>query len=149
ELVIAMVRDDDASRAIWLGDDGAVKGLGKDAMAIESSTLTPGWVKELAIQVQATGASFLDAPVLGSRPQAEAGQLIHLVGGETETLERARDVLSALGGAIHHVGPVGAGATLKLAANVLFGIQVAAVAEILALLAHSGCGSTSVIETLS
>ena len=149
EIVIAMVRDDEASRTIWCDDgDGALKGLGGGAIAIESSTLTPGWVSELAAHVQSCGATFLDAPVVGSRPQADGGQLIHLVGGDRLVLDRARGILSALGAAIHHAGPVGAGATLKLAVNTLFGSQVAVLAEMLALLRRSGCDPGAMVEIL-
>jgi len=150
EIVIAMVRDNEASRAVWCDEqDGALRGLGAGAVAIESSTLTPTWVKELAAKVQQTGANFLDAPVVGSRPQADAGQLIHLVGGDADIFDRAKDVLAALGGAAHHVGPVGAGATFKLAVNALFGIQVAALAELLALLKNSDCDPAAVTEALA
>lgn len=150
DVVIAMVRDNEASRAVWCDDeDGALKGMGSGAIAIESSTLTPGWIKHLATRVREAGAAFLDAPVIGSRPQAEAGQLIHLVGGNADTFDRAKGVLSVLGGAAHHVGPVGAGATLKLAVNALFGIQVAALAELLGLLKNSGGDLTTMTETLA
>lgn len=150
EIVIAMVRDNEASRAIWCDEqDGALKGLGAGAIAIESSTLTPAWVKELASQVRKAGAGFLDAPVVGSRPQADAGQLIHLVGGDADLFDRARGVLSALGNAAHHVGPVGAGAMLKLAVNALFGIQVATLAELLALLKNSDGDMAAMTEALS
>jgi 3-hydroxyisobutyrate dehydrogenase len=139
EIVIAMVRDDEASRAVWCDErDGAAMGLGSGAIAIESSTLSPHWVSELAARIRTTGAAFLDAPVVGSRPQAAAGQLIHLVGGDEKVFDRARNVLSVLGGAAHHVGPVGSGSTLKLVVNALFGTQVAALAELLALLRRSG-----------
>jgi 3-hydroxyisobutyrate dehydrogenase len=150
EIVVAMVRDIEASRAIWCDErDGALKGLGTGAIAIESSTLTPGWVGELAARVNATGAAFLDAPVVGSRPQADAGQLIHLVGGDAKVFDRARGIFSVLGGAAHHVGPVGAGATLKLVVNTLFGTQIAAIAELLGLLRGSGCNQAATTEILS
>ncbi len=150
EIVIAMVRDDGASRAVWCDErNGAVKGLGSGAIAIESSTLSPHWIGELAARVRRSGAAFLDAPVVGSRPQADAGQLIHLVGGDTEVFDRARNILSALGGAAHHVGPVGTGSTLKLAVNALFGTQVAALAELLALLRRSGGDPVALGEVLS
>jgi 3-hydroxyisobutyrate dehydrogenase-like beta-hydroxyacid dehydrogenase len=150
EIVIAMVRDIEASRAIWCDErDGALKGLGTGAIAIESSTLTPGWVGELAARVNATGAAFLDAPVVGSRPQADAGQLIHLVGGDAEVFGRARGIFSVLGSAVHHVGPTGAGATLKLVVNALFGTQVAAIAELLGLLRGAGCDQAAMAEILS
>ena len=150
EVVIAMVRDNEASHAIWCDErDGALRGLGSGAIVIESSTLTPGWVNELATRVHTTGAAFLDAPVVGSRPQADSGQLIHLVGGDAGVFDRARGILSILGGVAHHVGPVGSGATLKLVVNTLFGTQVAALAEMLALLRGSGCDPVAMAEVLA
>jgi len=149
EFVIGMVTDDGASRAVWLdANTGAIGGLREGAVAIESSTLTPAWVRELADAVAARGAGFLDAPVVGSRPQAEAGQLIYCVGGATETLAKAREVLSAMGAAIHHLGPVGAGIAVKLAVNAFFGIQVAAMGEILGLLRKSGIDVKLAVEVL-
>jgi 3-hydroxyisobutyrate dehydrogenase len=150
EIVIAMVRDNEASRAVWCDEqDGALRGLGAGAVAIESSTLTPTWAKELAAKVRQTGANFLDAPVVGSRPQADAGQLIHLVGGDADTFDRAKDVLAILGSAAYRVGPAGAGAMLKLAVNALFGIQVAAVAELLELLRNSNGDLAAMIEVIA
>ncbi len=134
EVAIAMLRDDTASRAVWLDPEtGALAGLGAGALAIESSTLTPGWIRDLAPAVAQAGGRFLEAPVAGSRPQAEAGQLIYFLCGEAEAVEAARPLLEVLGGALHHVGPAGHVAVVKLAVNALFGVQVAAVAEILGL----------------
>jgi 3-hydroxyisobutyrate dehydrogenase len=131
-IVIAMLRDDAASRSVWLDpDSGALAGLRSDALAIDSSTLTVAYVRDLAAAAAAQGRAFIDAPVLGSRPQAEAGQLVHLVGGAEPDVARAAPVLAALGAKQLHVGPVGQGAALKLIANTLFGIQVAAMAELL------------------
>ncbi|MDJ0945950.1 MAG: NAD(P)-dependent oxidoreductase [Kiloniellales bacterium] len=148
-VVIAMLRDDAASRTVWLDPEtGALGGLGAGALAIESSTLTPGWVRDLAPAVAGTGARFLEAPVAGSRPQAEAGQLIYFLGGEAEAVAAARPVLEALGGAQHHVGPAGAAAVVKLAVNALFGIQVAAVAEILGLFRKAGLDAAAAAAVL-
>ncbi|MEO0376479.1 MAG: NAD(P)-dependent oxidoreductase [Cyanobacteria bacterium P01_A01_bin.17] len=149
DVVISMVRDDEASRAVWLSPEtGAVMGLKKDGVAIASSTLTVNWTKELATEVAHRGAAFLDAPVVGSRPQAEASKLIYLVGGETTTLERVQDILSSTSGAIHHVGTVGQGTAMKLAVNALFGIQVAALAEIIGMLSKQGILMAKVLECL-
>jgi 3-hydroxyisobutyrate dehydrogenase len=150
EIVIAMVRDNEASRAIWCDEqNGALKGLGHGTIVIESSTLTTQWVCELAAQVHPTGAAFLDAPVVGSRPQADAGQLIHLVGGETSTFDRARVILAVIGSSAYHVGAIGAGTTLKLVVNALFGAQVALLAESLALLRGSDYNLATMAEVLS
>lgn len=149
DFVIAMVRDDAASEAVWLDPrTGALADLRADAVAIESSTLSTAWVARLAEAMAGRGIAFLDAPVAGSRPQAEAGQLIFFVGGEAETLVRAEPILSALSGAIHRVGGVGAGSAMKLAVNTLFGVQVAALAEILGALERSGLDTARAVEVL-
>ena len=132
-VVLAMLTDDDASRAVWDGPDGALAGLGADAVAVESSTLTPARVAEWAGGVRGTGAAPLDAPVVGSRPQAEAGRLAFLVGGEASVLGRVRPLLDVMGGAVHACGPVGGGAAMKLIVNASFAAQVAQAAESLAL----------------
>lgn len=140
DVVISMVTDNDGSRSIWLDPEtGAAMGMNQDSMAIESSTLTVDWTRELAAEISSRGAAFLDAPVVGSRPQAEAGKLICLVGGEAETLAQAQSVLLSAGAStIHHVGSVGQGMAMKLAVNALFGIQVAALAEIIGMLTKDG-----------
>ncbi len=149
EAVIAMVRDDAASRAVWLAPEtGALHALGDGALAIESSTLTPGWVAELAGAIAERGAHFLDAPVAGSRPQAEAGQLIYFVGGEAAAFSRAQPILEVMGGALHHVGPVGTGMVVKLAVNALFGIQVAALGEIIGAIRKSGADVERAVTVL-
>ena len=140
DIVICMVTDDKSSRQIWLAPEtGAAHGLSQDTIAIECSTLTVAWTQELAGVIRSRGADFLDAPVVGSRPQAEAGKLIALVGGEAATLARAEAVLLSAGvGTIHPVGKTGQGMAMKLAVNALFGIQVAALAEAVTLLNRSG-----------
>jgi 3-hydroxyisobutyrate dehydrogenase len=149
EVVWAMVFDDDASRDVWLHPtDGAALSLSAGVTAIESSTLTPSWVRTLGVELESLGARFLDAPVAGSRPQAEAGQLVFMVGGETATLEQVRPLLDALGNAVHAIGPVGSGAMLKLSVNALFAIQVAAVAEQLNLLRRAGLDPRRSLDAL-
>jgi 3-hydroxyisobutyrate dehydrogenase len=149
DIVISMVTDNEASRAIWLDPEtGAAMGLNQDAIAIESSTLTVDWTKELAAAIESRGATFLDAPVIGSRPQADAGKLIYLVGGSVETLTLVQDVLDAAGAATIHVGPIGQGMAMKLAVNALFGIQVAALAEIFGMLNKNGIEPARAMECL-
>jgi 3-hydroxyisobutyrate dehydrogenase len=150
EIVISMVTDDQVSRSVWLDEEtGAVNGLAQGAVAIESSTLTVDWVKELGTVIQNQGAGFLDAPIVGSRPQAEAGKLTYLVGGSSETLASVQEILAAVGGAnIYAVGDVGQGTAMKLAVNMLFGVQVAALAEVLGMLHRQGIPSAKAMEYL-
>jgi len=150
DIIISMLRDDDASRAVWLDKEfGAVLGLKENAIAIECSTLSSVYCQELAEYITSHGEAFLDAPVAGSRPQVEACQLIHLVGGDANVLKSVRDVLSVSASAIHHVGPIGAGMNMKLAVNAIFGIQVAALGEMLSALGKAGISKDEAVGILN
>jgi 3-hydroxyisobutyrate dehydrogenase len=138
EILVSMVADDEASRSLWLGDQGALAAAAKGALLVECSTLSVGWVRELAAAATARGCELLDAPVTGSRNQAASGELNFLVGGSAAALERARPVLSAMGRSISHVGPTGSGALLKLINNFLCGVQAVSLAEAIAVMEQSG-----------
>jgi 3-hydroxyisobutyrate dehydrogenase len=149
DVAISMVFDDAASQAVWLDAGiGAIHALQPDAVAIEASTLTPAWIDRLGDALAARGVAFVDAPVAGSRPQAEAGQLIFMVGGDDATVARITPPLLAMGGAVHHVGPRGGGAWLKLTVNALFGTQVAAMAEVLAQWREAGLDPARALAAL-
>jgi 3-hydroxyisobutyrate dehydrogenase len=128
-VVLSMLADDAASRNVWLGTDGALAAADKSAILIESSTVSPTWIAELAAAAAQRGVQFLDAPVTGSRMQAEAGQLSFLVGGSEATLAAVTPVLQAMSKEILHLGPVGSGAKLKLINNFLCGVQIASLAQ--------------------
>lgn len=150
DIVMSVVTDDDAARAIWLHPErGALAGLGPHAIAVESSTVTPAWIETLDRAVRERGATLVDAPVVGSRPQAEAGQLVHLAGGSTEALATVAPVLAAIGQRVHHAGPVGHGTAMKLVVNALFGMQVAALAEMLGFATRSGIAEATALEILA
>jgi 3-hydroxyisobutyrate dehydrogenase len=149
DVVIAMLRDDPASSDVWLdAETGALGGMSVNSLAVECSTLSPGYVERLAQLSATAGVAFLDAPVIGSRPQADAAELIFVVGGEVNALARAETVLKTMGSAAYHVGPTGSGSLVKLAANALFGIQVAALAEILGFLRKRMGDPARMIEVL-
>jgi 3-hydroxyisobutyrate dehydrogenase-like beta-hydroxyacid dehydrogenase len=149
DIVWAMVADDDASRDVWLGGEGALAGIRPGAIAIESSTLSPAWVRELAGLAAASGVDFLDAPVGGSKAVAAEGKLAVFVGGEAAVLERARPAFEAIGGRIHHLGPHGAGATWKLINYMMAGAQIAGAAEGLTLAAKAGIDVAKAAELIA
>lgn len=150
DVVITMLADDSAARAVWLDPErGAVLGLKAGALAVECSTVTTDWIAELGQAVAARGASLIDAPVSGSLPQAEAGQLIFMLGGPAETVERAKPLLEPMAAALHHIGPLGHGSRFKLAVNLLLGTQIAAMAEVLGALARDGFDEKAAVEMLS
>ncbi len=129
EIIISMVSDDLASRGVWLGENGALAGASRGAVLIECSTLTVGWIKELAAAASKQGCQLLDAPVTGTKPHAASGELSFLIGGSDATLAAARPVLSVLGREFIHLGPTGSGALMKLINNFLCGVQAASLAE--------------------
>jgi 3-hydroxyisobutyrate dehydrogenase len=149
DIVISMVADDDASKAMWLGENGALAGAAKGSTLIESGTLTVGWIKELAAAAGAKQCEFLDAPVTGTKPHAAAGELIFLVGGETAALEKARPALAAMSKEIIHLGPNGSGALMKLVNNFMAGVQAASFAEALALVDAAGLDHAKAVSILS
>lgn len=136
-IVISMVADDNASRAIWFGENGALAGVRPGAILVEASTLTVGWISELAAAAIEHGCQLLDAPVTGTKPHAAAGELLFLVGGSAEALNKARPALAAMSRDIVHLGPTGSGAFLKLINNFLCGVQAASLAEAVSLIAKS------------
>lgn len=148
DVVISMLSDDDASRKTWTGDVGALAAAKPGAVLIESSTVTPAWIAELAALASERNLTLLDAPVTGSRVQAESGQLTFLVGGDESALERVRSVLGSMSKEIVHLGPVGSGSRMKLINNFLCGVQVASLAEGLAWIERSGLNREQALKIL-
>jgi 3-hydroxyisobutyrate dehydrogenase len=149
DIVIAMVGDDHASRAVWLDDGGALAVAPAKAVLVECSTLSLEWVRELAERCAALGLDFLDAPVTGSKDAAESGDLKLMVGGAAAALERARPALEAISAQIIHFGPSGAGALIKLINNLMAATQVAVLAEGLNLAQQGGLDLALVVPFLS
>ena len=149
-IVISMLTDDHASRAVWLDADAGVLGsLEPAAVAIESSTVSVAMATTLADAAAAHGVDMLVAPVLGSRPQAELGQLFYLVGGSMEVADRVRDVLDVNGGTVRHVGTHADAALMKLAVNGLLAIQVAAYAEMVGLVERSAMDTDRALDVFA
>jgi 3-hydroxyisobutyrate dehydrogenase len=148
DIIISMVADDAASRSVWLGEEGALSGTGAGSVLIESSTVSPAWIQELAAAAASRGCELLDAPVTGSKNQAASGELTFLVGGPAGALEKARPALAAMSRAIVPLGQTGNGALLKLINNFICGVQAASLAEGLALIEKSGLNRDQAVEFL-
>ena len=149
EIVFSMVRDDAASSDVWLSpESGALDALPEGAIAVECSTVSHRHIKKLSDAFGAAGRKLVDAPLAGSRPQAEQGQLIFLVGGETANVEALGPLFSIMGSATHHVGGTGAGSIVKLMVNGLFGVQLAVAAELLGFAKASGIDVAGASEAI-
>lgn len=150
DYVLSMVRDDQAARDVWLDPtSGALTALTPESVALECSTLSVPFFKELALAFVEQNKTLVDAPLAGSRPQAEAGQLIFFVGGPSDTVERLRSVLEPLAGAIHHTGEQGSGVVVKLMVNALFGAQLGVIAELIGFAQKTGINVSQGVEILS
>jgi 3-hydroxyisobutyrate dehydrogenase len=150
EAVFCMVSDDAASRAIWLGADGIlVSDLAPGTLAIECSTLSHGWVMELAAGVAGRGLRYIDSPVTGLPADAAGGALTMLVGAQEEDLERVRPLLAAVSNRIIRFGSVGAGTAYKLIINMMGAIQIASAAEGMALAQRAGLDLATVADAIA
>jgi 3-hydroxyisobutyrate dehydrogenase len=148
EIILSMLSDDAASQEAWMGANGALDGAKRGTVLVESSTVSPAWIVELSEQAKSRGLELLDAPVTGSRMQAQEGELKFLVGGSEEALAKAEPILRAMSKEVIHLGPVGSGAKMKLVNNFLSGVQVAALAEAIAWLERSGLDREKALEIL-
>jgi 3-hydroxyisobutyrate dehydrogenase len=150
DAVVAMTADDVSSRALWLGEHGALAAeLAPQALAIECSTLSHAWVTTLAQAARARGLRYVDAPVTGLPSAAAAGELTLLVGAEPRDLEAARPLLDVLATRIFHFGPVGAGTIYKLVVNLIGSVQIASAAEGLALAERAGLDLEQVVDAIA
>jgi 3-hydroxyisobutyrate dehydrogenase-like beta-hydroxyacid dehydrogenase len=148
QVVFSMVTDDAALAAITGGPDGILAGLRPGALYIEMSTVSPAASRQLATQVEALGATMLDAPVSGSVPAAETGTLTIMVGGPERAFRQASPLLDRLGANVTHVGDNGQGLLLKLAINISLAAQMLAFSEGLLLAERGGIDPQSAARAM-
>ena len=148
DVVISMVADDAAARAVWLGETGALAGARAGTVLIECTTASPGWIQELGAAAGERGCTLIDAPVTGSRAEAESGRLLFLAGGDPTVIDRVSHVLVAMGRGVLQLGPLGSGAFVKLVNNFMCGVQVAALAEAVTLIEASGLDRDRALSVL-
>jgi len=117
EAVITLLTDGAAIDAVYTGPSGLLSGQAKGKLFIEMSTVPPQVPRALADKVRAKGAAFVECPVGGSTTPARQGKLLGLMGAEPADVARARPILDQLCRKVEHCGPVGAGASMKLAIN--------------------------------
>ena len=146
DLVISMVTDERALDDVYCGPQGLLTGAVKGKLLIDMSTVKPATQQQMATRVEAAGAAYLECPVGGSVGPAQEGKLLGFVGGASGDLERAREVLGQLCRRIEHVGPHGAGATMKLAINLPLMVYWQTLGEALSLIQPLGLDPARVVE---
>jgi 3-hydroxyisobutyrate dehydrogenase-like beta-hydroxyacid dehydrogenase len=149
DIIMSSITEDHGVRRIFTGPGGFLETVVTGKLFVEMSTLQPMTARELLPLVEAKGAHLIEAPVLGTIPQAKSGALFAMVGGRAEDLERARPVLEKLTRRIVHMGPNGSGYAMKLAANLGLGAYIAALAESLALGINEGLPIAQMLDVIA
>jgi len=152
DVLITIVSDPPALEGVLWGpdgkDSGALAGLKPGSTYIDSSTVSPALARKIAAACTERKVRFLDAPVTGGDWGAKKGELIFMVGGDADTLKSVEPILSVLGKRWFHLGPNGAGQTIKLAMNLILALQVDALAEAVALVSGAGLNAEGLVEVL-
>jgi 3-hydroxyisobutyrate dehydrogenase len=148
DAVVTMVADDEAARAVWLGTDGAATTMKAGTLAIECSTVSYQHARDMARELNSRGLIYIDCPVTGLPDAAASGKLTLLVGADAADLEKARPFLEPIGSTIRHFGAVGSGTVYKLINNLMGAIQIAGIAEGLAIAEQAGLDMKLVLEAV-
>jgi 3-hydroxyisobutyrate dehydrogenase-like beta-hydroxyacid dehydrogenase len=148
EFVISIVGDPAALEEVLWGKHGAMQSLQSGSIYVDSSTVSPTLARKVATACEERGVRFLDAPVTGGDWGAKKGELVFMVGGDAATLTEVEPVLRVLGKKWFHLGPNGAGQTIKLAMNLILALQVDALAEALALVTAAGLQGEKLVEVM-
>lgn len=149
DLVITLLTDETALDDVYLSAQGLLSVPGAGKTFIDMSTVRPAKQRELAASASAAGAAYLECPVGGSVGPAKEGKLIGFVGGAAEDLARVQEVLQQLCRRVEHVGPHGAGATMKLAINLPLMVYWQTLGEALSLIEPLGLDPKRVIDIIA
>ena len=149
DAVITMVADDEASTGVWLGKDGAAANMKSGTLAIECSTVSYQHALDMAREMNSRGLIYIDCPVTGLPSAAAEGKLTLLVGADPADLEKARAYLVPIGSTIRHFGAVGSGTVFKLINNLMGAVQIASLAEGVAMAEQAGLDMKLVAEALA
>jgi 3-hydroxyisobutyrate dehydrogenase-like beta-hydroxyacid dehydrogenase len=148
DVLLVSVADDAAAEAVIAGTDGALSTAEPGLIIINASTVSPRLSRRLAKAALDKGVFVIDAPVSGSTPQAETGQLVIFVGGDPAAYERCLPILRVLGREAFYAGPAGSGSTMKLCVNALLGLGVQAVGEAIVLGLKAGLERDRLLDVL-
>jgi glyoxylate/succinic semialdehyde reductase len=148
EVVITMVSDPAAVRDVVTARGGLLSALSPGMTYIDMTTVSPETSREIAILVRGTGASFLEAPVLGSRLPAAEGTLLILTGGDEEVSRRMEPLLLTMGNRVIHMGDTGMAAHMKLIINQIMGAVLCAFAEAALTGMEAGLPAGKILEVI-
>jgi 3-hydroxyisobutyrate dehydrogenase-like beta-hydroxyacid dehydrogenase len=147
-IVVLVLADARAVDRVLFGKSGLTEGLPRDGLVIDMSTISPSESRGFASRLGALGIHYVDAPVGGSVEAARNGKLLAFVGGSEEDVARARPLLDAVARRIEHLGPVGAGTSMKLVNNLVTVSYLALAAEAVSLAEGLGLDRRRTVDLL-
>lgn len=150
DLMLMCLANTEVVREVVFGPEGIAQGARAGQLLLDLSSLEPTATREMAAELAASrGVAWVDAPVSGGTPGAEAGSLAIMVGGEATDVERVRPVLLTLGQRVTHMGAVGAGQVTKACNQMIVACNALVIAEVVALAERSGVDARLIAEALA
>jgi 3-hydroxyisobutyrate dehydrogenase len=149
DVVLTLLTNEAALDEVYSGPHGLLSGAVSQKIFIDMSTVKPAKPKEMALRANAVGAVYLECPVGGSVGPAKEGKLLGFVGGDSADVEKIKPLLDQLCKRVEHVGPYGAGSTVKLAVNLPLMVYWQTLGESLSLVESLGIDPTRMIDILT
>jgi len=149
DVILSCLTNDETVQSVYTGPDGALAGARPGTVVLEMSTISPETSRELHNQAAKLGIDVMDVAISGSTPAAEQGTLTLLAGGNAELFQAAQPIFAAIARQYFHLGPPGAGTSMKLVVNTLLGVGMQAIAEAVVLGESAGLNRKLLLEVLS
>jgi 3-hydroxyisobutyrate dehydrogenase-like beta-hydroxyacid dehydrogenase len=146
DVLFTNVSNDQALLDIFFGAEGIMEGIHPGLTVIDCSTVSPELSRKIEQELAVHNADFLDAPVTGSKPAAESGSLIFMVGGNQEVFAEQSELFALLGSKALYMGPSGSGSYAKLAHNTIVGINLSGLVEGIAIATKAGLDPAQFLE---
>jgi 3-hydroxyisobutyrate dehydrogenase-like beta-hydroxyacid dehydrogenase len=148
DVVLSIVTDADAVRAVALGADGIIAGLHPGGIYADMSTIAPDASRAISVEFGRIGLAMLDAPISGSPVTLAQGTASVMVGGDRAAFERAEPVLRAIGPKVIYIGTSGLAVQMKIAVNLLLMVEVIAFGEAVALAEKGGVARERAVDAI-
>ncbi len=147
-IVMLCLTGPDAQGPVFFGSGGLLESLAPDTIIVDLTTTDPTMTAALSLSVKEKGATYIDAPVFGSRNEAWTGTLDIVAGGPRETFNKVEPLLDVMAKTVHYMGPVGSGATMKLVGNLLVAAQIQSTGEALSMARKAGLNMDAMMGVL-
>ncbi len=148
DILLSSMAHESALAAVFEGEDGVLAADLSGRVVVETSTVRPAFIRDLAALVANAGGSLVDAPILGTVGPAREGRVVIVAGGSAAAIDRLRPALAAIGRKLMHMGPTGAGSTTKLVVNMHLATYWHSLAESVAMGCRSGLDLAAILDVL-